>query len=215
MIVSLNEIETMALKATRGAGLAWGLAEDAGKAMRWLAANDLPWLAPLLGRLDRKDSLAPPRLPMTGGVIAPERHGALLCPLLAGTLLLDLASNLPMRSLRIHHIAEPLLVVPFLALVLELRGEAMSVTWDSVRIDLAGGVCTGGQRTADLIISEAALVTLAPALPAAASRAGRRTGPDVAAVDWARLDSYAARTYVPEGEVSRRRGAGAELDDND
>jgi hypothetical protein len=35
MMRSLNEIEAMAKRAVRGAGLAWGLAEEAGKALRW------------------------------------------------------------------------------------------------------------------------------------------------------------------------------------
>ncbi|NJO21709.1 MAG: DUF3726 domain-containing protein [Sphingomonadales bacterium] len=37
MIVSLNEIENLSLKACRGAGMSWGLAEEAAQAARWLA----------------------------------------------------------------------------------------------------------------------------------------------------------------------------------
>src|SRR5258708_39822682 len=36
---SLNEIEAEVKKAVRGAGLAWGLAEEGAKAARWLAAR--------------------------------------------------------------------------------------------------------------------------------------------------------------------------------
>ena len=39
---SLNELDAMARKAARGAGYSWGLAEEAGRATRWLAAAGLP-----------------------------------------------------------------------------------------------------------------------------------------------------------------------------
>ncbi len=51
--VSLNEIDAMARKAARGAGYAWGLAEEAGRAVRWLEARGLPGLAALLRHLER------------------------------------------------------------------------------------------------------------------------------------------------------------------
>ncbi len=46
MICSLNEIEALARKAARGGGMSWGLAEEAGKAVRWLSDNGFPgpWL---------------------------------------------------------------------------------------------------------------------------------------------------------------------------
>ena len=36
MHASLNEIESLCKKAARGAGMSWGLAEEAGKAAKWL-----------------------------------------------------------------------------------------------------------------------------------------------------------------------------------
>ena len=39
---SLAEIDALSRKACRGAGYSWGLAEDAGKAVRWLTAYGLP-----------------------------------------------------------------------------------------------------------------------------------------------------------------------------
>ncbi len=47
---SLNEVEGLAGKAARGAGLAWGMAEETAKAARWLAACGLDW-APSLPAL--------------------------------------------------------------------------------------------------------------------------------------------------------------------
>ncbi len=48
---SLNEIEGLARKAARGSGLSWGLAEEAGKATRWLCAAGLPGADALAGLL--------------------------------------------------------------------------------------------------------------------------------------------------------------------
>ena len=39
---SLGETGALAVKAARGAGFAWGLAEDAGFAVVWLQARGLP-----------------------------------------------------------------------------------------------------------------------------------------------------------------------------
>ena len=55
---SLNELDAMARKAARGAGYSWGLAEEAGRATRWLAAAGLPGpmcLAQLLAAVDGAD----------------------------------------------------------------------------------------------------------------------------------------------------------------
>jgi hypothetical protein len=46
--LSLNEVEGIAAKAARGAGLDWGLAEDVGRAARRLAAAGLDWTGPVL-----------------------------------------------------------------------------------------------------------------------------------------------------------------------
>lgn len=47
--LSLNEVETLAAKASRGAGLDWGLAEDVGRAARRLAEAGRPWAEAILG----------------------------------------------------------------------------------------------------------------------------------------------------------------------
>jgi hypothetical protein len=55
MWCSLNEIETEARKAARGSGLAWGSAEEAGKAARFLAAHELDSVPLLINLFDRHD----------------------------------------------------------------------------------------------------------------------------------------------------------------
>ena len=55
MKISFNEIAMTVLKAARGAGLEWGLAEEAAEAGRWLAGFYLPWAAALLGLFETSD----------------------------------------------------------------------------------------------------------------------------------------------------------------
>ena len=52
---TLAEIEAYLRKAARAAGLDWGLAEEAGKAARWLAAFDLPGAEITLAHLQQLD----------------------------------------------------------------------------------------------------------------------------------------------------------------
>lgn len=216
MIVSLNEVEMMSLKASRGMGLPWGLAEDTGKAMRWLAAEGLPWLQVLLARLDRGAGLAAPKVGVDGRSIGPDRPERILCPLSTGSLILDMASQWAPADLIILRLADPLLVLPFLAFALRHRNEAATVVWPDTRIMISGGRAVA-EESGGLLLNETARVVLMSSPPGVFGRSTARLGIAVDDGDWARLDSFAARTYVPEDEVSRRRGAGAgsNLDDND
>ena len=56
---SLGEIRALAIKAARGAGMPWGMAEEAGFASHWLLQQGLPGtelLATLLTLHDKTDA---------------------------------------------------------------------------------------------------------------------------------------------------------------
>ena len=55
--LSLPEIESLVVKAARGAGYNWGIAEEAGFAVRWLARTGLPGPEILLAHLQEFDRL--------------------------------------------------------------------------------------------------------------------------------------------------------------
>ena len=44
--LSLGELQSLCVKATRGAGRAVGVAEDAGRAVRWLCRPERAWCWP-------------------------------------------------------------------------------------------------------------------------------------------------------------------------
>ena len=94
MSYSLNEIEALSKRAARGAGMAWGMAEESGKAVRWLESHNLPGVTLLAELLTRNDHTP-------HGTIAPQSlegvwsaSSGTLCPLLAGAALNDCADRL-------------------------------------------------------------------------------------------------------------------------
>jgi hypothetical protein len=89
IVCSLNEVEMYGRRAARGAGMCWGLAEEAGKAARWLAERGLPGVPLLAGLLTsnegrRYESMAP--VIVAGHWRAADGN---LCPVCSGAALRD------------------------------------------------------------------------------------------------------------------------------
>lgn len=190
--VSLNEIDAMAKKAARGAGYPWGIAEEAGRAVRWLEARGLPGLAALLRQLE-------------DGAITQTS------PLLAGVALSDRAQAIAGgEAFNASAVDEPLLLLPFAAAAADVSNRAIDLAWGHIRFRAVAGAATLSGRVAAIatrsatIRAEAASGTL-DGLPLHERIAG-------IAIDkalWAGLDGFAVKTYVPASEASRRKGAGA------
>ncbi|MFO1060678.1 MAG: DUF3726 domain-containing protein [Dongiaceae bacterium] len=210
MIPSLNEVETIASRATRGAGRPWGLAEEAARAARWLARHGLPWerLADLLA----DDGIVAPVL--EPGRLRPAGDGR-LCPLRSGALVAEGGTGL--LPLRLERVAVPLLLLPFAADLAHRAGRRIALAWPAAQFTCEPGGAVAraagpvGQHDGSVDgveIREAArseAVLLPPTAP--------RRAPDPAAL--ATLQQLARRTYVPATERSRREGAGAGLLDSD
>lgn len=216
MTFSLNEIEAMGKRAARGAGLPWGLAEEAGKAARWLTAHDLPGselLAELLTRNDGKnyDALAP----VSADGVWQARTGR-LCPLISGVALCDRASEIAAgREIEFGPIIFPVLLAPFAAGVAKLTGAAAELSW-------AGAVMTFTSEGVAIDADDAAVTTRwadsGRCRRAENTVVASPTGTPGRAVDaetWSRLSAFAHRTFAPATEASRLAGAGAGLTDND
>jgi hypothetical protein len=216
MTFSLNEIEAMGKRAARGAGLPWGLAEEAGKAARWLTARGLPGpeeLAEILTRNDGKsyEELAP--VSVDGVWRAPAGR---LCPLVSGAALCDRAAEIAAgREIQFGPTAQPLLLAPFAAGAAKLTGDAVELSWAGVvmiftaeDVSIEGERAALAARSADSVSCRHAETTVTPSLAGAPGRA-------VDAETWSRLNAFAHRTFAPATEASRLAGAGAGLTDND
>ncbi len=217
MTFSLNEIEAMGKRAARGGGHSWGIAEEAGKAARWLTAQGLPGpeeLADVLTVNDDKsyDEIAPVSVEDEWAAA-----GGRLCPLTAGAALTDRASEIAAgREMRLGPTAQPLLLAPYAAAVAKLAKVAVSLTWAGAKMTFTpeGGFVVEGDESA----------IRARSVDAARCRAAQNdvnapladeTGRAVDAETWSRLNAFAMRTFAPATEASRLAGAGSGLVDND
>ncbi|MAE12157.1 MAG: hypothetical protein CMN35_02945 [SAR116 cluster bacterium] len=60
---SLGETAALALKAARGAGMSWGLAEETAASVVWLHSRGLPGISALCSYLGISDSISDRPLP--------------------------------------------------------------------------------------------------------------------------------------------------------
>lgn len=216
MIVSLNEIENLSLKACRGAGMSWGLAEEAAQAARWLAGASLSWDQSLARLLAQRNRISEPSL--SGREIRGAIDGMPLCPIHAGAAIADLLDHA--TSLTLHDILEPIWLLPF-AHRLAKPGCNVVLNWPIGTIRIGAVVPEiSEQGTSDLATGRldwlrAELLSGDASAPSAAPVYGHSNERFADAGAWANLEAWAARTYVPASLQSRIAGAGAGLFDND
>ena len=183
--LSLNEVETIAAKAARGAGFSWGLAEEIGRAARAMAMKNDAWGEALLALGRAANSFEAP----SGERIAHWRLGepdlvtaVSLCPVRTAALLLDDGSQIDREPLRLANVGLPI----WLDVMMQRSGNWVADVDDPFA------------ARSDVTIRHAAHAKRAPAARRAA------VAPEILDA----LDALAARTYVPESERSRARGAG-------
>jgi hypothetical protein len=210
MIVSLNEIETTILKAARGAGLAWGLAEEAAQAARWLAARRLAFEAAFVFVLESEAWRSD--VAVDDHALGPRGAGGRLCPIRAGAWLSDLGDKLP---LRVERALCPLLLAPFAA----RRHAPVELAWEDVTIRFdPSGAAWSSRPLSDSYVARAASAELRRSSGSAAGWSAlepRDGGLQIEVPEWERLQRFAARTYVQASLESRLSGAGAGLSEND
>ncbi len=209
MSYSLNEVEATAKRATRGAGYGWGMAEESGRATRWLCAQGLDGASELVRVLERgfAGSVAD-HMPSGGNT---DWTGARdLCPLMTGAALSDWSDLLRAGPIRIERLARPMILIPFAAFaarclntVVTVRSGDFSAATDGAQLAIENE-CPA--------VAAQVLVTAGGSLTNPSALQSRAT-PDPAA--WDMLNRFAHRTYAPATEESRLLGAGAGLSDND
>lgn len=209
MTFSLNEVEATAKRATRGAGYAWGVAEEAAKATRWLSAQGFDGPAILAQLLKREYARCLERhIPvLQNGVWVGEQD---LCPLMTGAVISDSPTVLSQGTIAISNLAAPLLLLPFVAAGAKKLGTTVKVTFDgySATTDGVHLSCADSNldRADHVEITEGDHIQNGRPLLS-------RAAPNAEA--WQILNSMAHRTYAPATEESRLLGAGSGLSDND
>ena len=210
--ISQNEVAATTVKACRGIGLEWGLAQDAGHMARYLAACDAPFLGSLLRVAEMID----------GSDMAPlddARHGRQLLAPFCGLAMIEwiAATGTPWQG----QVIAPRYLLAGLAMFTASTEMPFALSGDKGLECLAAGgrVVAPSAVTPQIWADQQISIT-----PMAIGEAGDtlllsapRPGAAVAVSDacWQRLMDYAYRTYVPENERSRAAGAGAGDIDNE
>ena len=212
--LSCNEVETLCLKAARGAGLSWGLAEEAGFAARWLHARAVDGPGALLGHLDWAQGRPWDEVRPVAAADLRAQGGGLLCPIALGTAVSDSAAlGEDSPGIITGPVHRPVLVLPFLHNLARASGTTVALQWAGHRVtvgpegDLCGDVALlAAADRAELALSAGAEAEAAPHRPSRMAPSSART--------LSRLDDYAMRTTVP-ASASSRADAGSASGDND
>ena len=206
---SLGEIGALATKAARGSGMDWGLADEAGYAVKWLQRRQLPGVAALCRYLSWRQA---GEITVWPGDTARDGH---YCPIATGAAYGDGVFGDEIQFARVR---TPLLLVPFIALraanvpvCLSMGNADFTLTQDKFGFSK--------NDTAILLDASACHIYAAsddelPEMITIANAATPRV-PVTASACITALNSFAKNTYAPATEASRLAGAGAGLNDND
>ena len=203
---AFSEVEAMAQKAARGAGYAWGLADEAAFAVGWLERHGQGGCAVLAAWLLETDHLDLPDCAPNSQTDWRASSGR-LCPIQTGAALSDAAFALKGQTITFDTLAHPILVLPFVAHTARIQASV---------IQFQGPFGSAKTDGTNLLMSDAPqqdtiLIPCDDTLPK--TKTTTRADPDPK--DWRILKRYASRTYAPATDASRLTGAGAGLTDND
>jgi len=214
MTFSLNEIDAMGKRAARGAGFSWGLAEEAGKAARWLSACNLPGAECLVEALEMKGVTAYSDLAPTSLEGVWQASDGALCSIVCGALLSDLAEDIAAgKNYTLEQVNKPILLAPFLASVAKQTGKNIKLSWKGAVVLINEyGLCLEGDN---VYANTAENVRCGNCEAIAESLKEGVVGRDVQKEAWDQLAEFMTRYLAPETEESRLAGAGAGLNDND
>ena len=202
--LSLTEIDALCRKAARGGGCPWGMAEEAGRASRWLASHGLPGPEALAALLDT------PRDCRCGA--ATQGPG---CALNLGVELSDAAETVAKHgTVQFGVVASPLLMLAQAGQAAQALNVSLMLQWTGFRATCSpDGLWIELDESRDTAVAQDVVCILAPSSGPARPPASSSRPVDSAALH--RLETLAARTCAPATDASRARGAGAANLDKD
>jgi hypothetical protein len=214
---SLPEISALSKRAARGAGMDWGLAEEAAHAVRWLHAHGVDGASALADLLQQLDGQAYDRVcPQPLDEARWHAAGHSLCAIAAGCAWADHAGLRAPQALHLSAVVQVPLLLPFVARAAARAQQAWCLqsgdqTWHISAEGMVSGDAPDVPST-----SQPAPVTLRPSsgpatqAPWTSSALSSPVAPQV----WHSLQAFAQRTLVP-ADARSRAAAGSALSDND
>ncbi|SEQ83132.1 Protein of unknown function [Loktanella sp. DSM 29012] len=221
--LSCNEAVSLCMKAARGAGMSWGMAEEAGFSAAWLVSHGVDGPSHLCAHLMQADGrdwadLCPAITPGDWQ----NARGRTNCPIILGATLCDfveLPEGLTAGSdMALGVVSTPILLLPFLfelarmkPVCITLTGSAGQISTDDKDACLQKMTQILGQGSDALTLSfiPAAVQTQTPFVAGLMVAKATTTAETIQT-----LNTFAMRTVVPASDASRA-GAGSTLSDND
>jgi hypothetical protein len=216
---TLVEIEGYFRKVARATGLDWGLAEEAGKAARWLAAFNLPGPELMLSHLQNIEGEDYAQYkPIIGSDAIGEAWQAsskTLCPIITGAALADRAKLLLNgHTIGLGSVAYPILLAATIGQASRCHNIIITTSWAGVKLSCYGnGIRIEGNRD-DLWLDNIDAVSCQQTFDTSPEQIPSTLAYAIDSDVWRVVDELAFRTYAPATEQSRA-GAGAGLSDND
>ena len=208
MTWSIGEIGALATKAARGSGLDWGLAEEAGYAVKWLQRRQLPGVMALCRYLSWRHHGDLTSWPDETGV-----HGH-YCPITIGAAYGDGAFG---DEAQFSRIKTPLLLIPFVAIRITEKPLEINVgpsrfylAKDHIGYTINDIAILGDSAPCQISIASTSMPSITVTIVSDLQRV-----PATATACVSVLENFAKNTYAPATEESRLSGAGAGLNEND
>ena len=213
--LTLAETESYLRKAARACGLDWGIAEEAGKAARWLAAFNLPGPEIMLAHLQDLEGHDYRGFIPDCGVEPWQSSGGLLCPVITGAAIADRSAQmLEGAQFELGRTAYPLLLAATVGQAARCHQTVFATAWSGVRVScFENGLSIEGNRD-DLTLAVVDAVSCYREKLETPQQMPSTLAYQIDSAVFKKIDELAFRTYVPATEASRA-GAGAGLTDND
>ena len=208
---SLGEIEALCKKASRGVGLSWGLAEEAGLIARHLSEFNLPGSDTVYSNLKFiecngwEDNLIDLKFL--------DQIGKPISGLLLGVMILDQLSNIADYTASFKESVIGPLAVAGALLRLQNERYFFSLSWENCQItmDDDGFTVSGKNLNPKVVNCFVVSIYKSSKKPFFNKKINKR----IQIKSWEFLTKMAHKTYVPESATSRLRGAGAGDNENE
>ena len=213
--LTLAETESYLRKAARACGLEWGIAEEAGKAARWLAAFNLPGPEIMLAHLRHLQARDYRAFIPDCSTEPWQASSGLMCPVIAGAALADRSAQmLTGQVFKLGPTAYPLLLAATVGQAARCHKTVFTTAWAEVRVScFENGLSIDGKH-GDLLLTEVDAVSCQQDDLSTPQQLPSTLAYEIDSEIFKSIDSLAFQTYAPATEESRA-GAGAGLTDND